>query len=186
MLQGNIEWQNTIGGSTIDEFYALEATYDGGFLLGGFSWSSISDDKTENSRGAADYWVLKIDSLGNILWQKTVGGNDGDELYAIDQTFDGGVILAGRSISPISGDKTENSIGVYDYWIVKLTDQYNSISGRAFGDLNSNLVQDLGEPDLTNLKITEQTTGRFSFSNQYGEYSLSTLDSGFVGSRSTK
>jgi hypothetical protein len=175
---GNIEWQNTIGGSTIDEFYALEATYDGGFLLGGFSWSSISDDKTENSRGAADYWVLKIDSLGNILWQKTVGGNDGDELYAIDQTFDGGVILAGRSISPISGDKTENSIGVYDYWIVKLTDQFNSISGRAFGDLNSNLVQDFGEPDLTNLKITEQTTGRFSFSNQYGEYSLSTLDSG--------
>ena len=56
----------------------------------------------------------------NILWENTVGGNNDDLLRSISHTLDGGSILGGYSHSDISGDKTENSLGLNDYWIVKL------------------------------------------------------------------
>ena len=123
---GNIEWQNTIGGNDNDDLIKVIETDDGGFLLGALSESNISVDKTENSKGGVDYWILKIDSVGNIIWQHTIGGAGDDELTTIIQTSDGGYFLGGRSESNISGDKTENSYGIYDYWVVK-TDSLGDI-----------------------------------------------------------
>src|SRR6185295_16949964 len=57
---------------------------------------------------------------GNIQWQNTIGGNYVDHLRSIQQTTDGGYIVGGHSQSNISGDKTENCIGGWDYWIIKL------------------------------------------------------------------
>ena len=175
---GNIQWQNTIGGSVNDALYSIQQTADGGYILGGYSWSNISGDKTENNIGNMDYWIVKTDSNGNIQWQNTIGGNGEDWLYSIQQTADGGYILGGFSQSNISGDKTENSMGVYDYWIVKLTDKYNSITGKCFIDANSNNVQDAGEQTVINKQVTEVNTGRFGFSGQNGQYSVVVLDSG--------
>jgi len=118
--QGNIEWQNTIGGSDDDMLYSIQQTADVGYILSGHSRSNISGDKTENCNGNMDYWIVKTDTAGNIQWQNTIGGNDWDELRSIKQTVDGGYILGGYSYSNISGDKTENSNGNDDYWIVKL------------------------------------------------------------------
>ncbi|HPE82124.1 MAG TPA: T9SS C-terminal target domain-containing protein, partial [Aequorivita sp.] len=67
----NILWQRTIGGSDWDEPSFINATNDGGFIVGGFSESNISGEKTENSRGGYDYWILKFDNSGNIQWQRT-------------------------------------------------------------------------------------------------------------------
>ncbi|MFI5172810.1 MAG: T9SS type A sorting domain-containing protein [Chitinophagales bacterium] len=118
---GNIQWQNTIGGNLDDLLYSIDQTSDGGYILGGYSWSNISGDKTENSWGGSkDYWVVKLDTTGNIQWQNTIGGDSEDELYSIQQTIDGGYILGGYSASGISGDKTENCWGSWDYWPVKL------------------------------------------------------------------
>jgi hypothetical protein len=117
---GNIQWQNTIGGNAIDLLYALQQTADGGYILGGYSNSNISGDKTENRQGSLDYWVVKLDASGNIQWQNTIGGNDDEDLRSLQQTADGGYILGGKSNSNISGDKTENSQGGWDYWVVKL------------------------------------------------------------------
>lgn len=117
---GNIQWDNTIGGSGGDELWSISQTVDDGYILGGFSNSNISGDKTENCIGGMDYWIVKTDSSGNIQWQNTIGGNDEDKLFSISQTNDGGFICGGYSLSNISGDKTENCIGGKDYWIVKI------------------------------------------------------------------
>ncbi|MFI5219820.1 MAG: T9SS type A sorting domain-containing protein [Bacteroidia bacterium] len=124
--QPAIQWQNTIGGSDWDELYSIQQTVDGGYILGGWSKSNISGDKTENCNGGWDYWIVKTNSLGNIQWQNTIGGNADDYLYSVYQTSDGGYILGGYSYSNISGDKTENNNGYQDYWIVK-TDSLGSI-----------------------------------------------------------
>jgi len=124
---GNIVWQNTIGGSQADALYCIQQTTDEGFILGGTSSSSISGDKTENSQGGTDYWIIKVDSFGDIIWQKIIGGSDYDDFIGIQQTIDGGYILGGNSMSNISGDKTENSNGLTDYWVVKL-DEMGEIS----------------------------------------------------------
>jgi hypothetical protein len=175
---GNIQWQNTIGGSNAEEKLSIKQINDGGYILGGTSWSNFSSDKSENSNGNYDNWIIKTDSLGNIQWQNTIGGIGQDFLHSIDLTSDGGCILGGFSESIISGDKTENSKGGYDYWVVKVTDKYNSISGELFIDFNSNGVLDSIEPPVSNQKIIEQNSGRFSFSNQDGKYSTAVLDTG--------
>ncbi len=63
---------------------------------------------------------MKLDGSGNILWQNTIGGNDYEILTSVVQTTDGGYLLGGSSDSDISGDKTEASQGLSDYWVVKL------------------------------------------------------------------
>ena len=175
---GNIQWQNTIGGYYTDELFAIQQTNDNGFILGGASESDISGDKTENSQGDYDCWAVKLDSIGNIQWQNTIGGNSDDRLYSVQQTNDGGYILGGWSYSDISGDKTENSQGDYDYWVVKLTDKFNLINGKIYIDANSNTIQDSNEINLPNRMITEQNTGRIAFSEQNGNYNVSVLDTG--------
>jgi hypothetical protein len=139
---GNIQWQNTIGGNDFDMLYSIHQTVDGGYILGGGSNSNISGDKTENCLGDGDYWIVKTDSSGNIEWQNTIGGNSIDQLSSVQQTADGGYILAGLSISNISGDKTENSIGDFDYWIIKTDSSGNiqwqrTIGGNDFDDPSS-------------------------------------------------
>lgn len=117
---GDIEWQHAIGGSGDDNLWSAEQTSDGGYIIGGYSNSGISGNKTEASIGLADYWVLKLDNNGTIEWQNTIGGSNTDYLIAVHQTADNGYILGGYSISTLSGDKTEATIGVYDFWVLKL------------------------------------------------------------------
>ncbi len=115
-----ILWQNTIGGSNWDILWASGQTPDGGYIVGGWSASNSSGDKTENSMGAADYWVIKLDQAGEIEWQNTIGGEGDDYLYTIALTHDGGYLLGGKSESNTSGDKTQDAIGSFDYWLVKI------------------------------------------------------------------
>ena len=142
---GTIQWQNTIGGSGIDALNSLQQTADGGYILGGTSSSNISGDKTENNVGVNDYWVVKLDDTEAIQWQKTIGGSGGDNLRSVKQTADGGYILGGESSSNTSGDKTENSWGNEDYWVVKLDAtgaiQWQNTIGGSGGDFLYSLQQ---------------------------------------------
>ena len=130
---GNKIWDKTIGGSSFDILYSLQQTADNGFILGGYSESNISGDKSENSKGGNDYWIVKLDVDGNIIWDKTIGGNNSDALYSVKQTIDNGYILGGYSQSDISGDKSENSKGDYDYWVVKLDPLGTKVWDRTIG-----------------------------------------------------
>lgn len=116
---GTILWQTTIGGSDFDFAATMELTKYGGCIIGGETWSGISGNKTEANKGGKDYWVVKLDSNGQIEWQKDYGGAGTDELNSI-LVLDDGYLLCGVSASNISGDKTENSKGGGDYWIIKI------------------------------------------------------------------
>lgn len=119
------QWDGTYGTSGSDVMAVVKQTYDGGFILGGSSSTGINQDKTDTSRGNMDYWIVKVDSVGNLLWDVTIGGSDYDGLSDIAVTNDHGYILGGSSRSGISGEKSDTSRGTAcalcnDYWIVKL------------------------------------------------------------------
>jgi opacity protein-like surface antigen len=141
---GDIEWQNDIGGSGDDFLYSIHQASDGGYILGGFSKSGISGDKTEPVMGAfadPDYWIIKLDPVGAIQWQNTIGGLASDEFTRIQTTPDGGCIVGGTSVSGISGDKTEACLGATDYWVLKLNaagsiEWQNTIGGSGADGLN--------------------------------------------------
>lgn len=141
-----IAWQNTIGGSGNDYFMDMKPTFDGGFILGGYSQSGMSGDKSENviGAGSSDYWIVKINSAGNVEWENTIGGNWDDNFESMTQTTDGGYLLGGWSNSGLSGDKSENAIvyAAYDYWVVKLSETgdviwENTIGGNVYDYLFS-------------------------------------------------
>lgn len=151
---GSTLWDKTIGGDRWDELSSIEQTNDGGYILGGYSYSNISGDKTEDSRGESDYWIIKLDAAGNMEWQKTIGGSQFDLLKKISQTSDNGYIVAGTSDSPISGEKTENTRGGIDYWILKLDSMGNiqwqkTLGGNSADDLADMIVTSEGGYLLT-------------------------------------
>ena len=112
-----IEWQRSLGGSSYDRAYSIYQTTDGGFIVAGESKSNDGD--VSGNHGDKDYWVVKLNSAGDIVWQRALGGNSDDIASSIRQTTDGGFIVAGRSSSN-DGDVSGNH-GLYDYWVVKLS-----------------------------------------------------------------
>ncbi|MDX1912916.1 MAG: T9SS type A sorting domain-containing protein [Saprospiraceae bacterium] len=113
---GNVQWQSALGGTDIDEAYSIQQTSDGGYIVAGNSQSDDGDVMAIH--GLYDCWVVKLDNSGNIQWQKALGGTGDDRASSIQQTADGGYVVAGVSFSN-DGDVTENH-GDGDYWIVKL------------------------------------------------------------------
>ncbi len=158
----NILWQRTIGGSGEDKLWSMVSTNDGGFIMGGEFNSNISGEKTENSKGGKDYWVIKLNNLGNIEWQKTIGGSGDDILWSIIQTIDGGYILGGYSDLNISGDKTENSRGGFDYWVLKLN-EFGSIDWqKTIGGDGIDRLRAIYETDTEDLMIGGESSSGIS------------------------
>lgn len=118
---GVVEWDNTIGGTSIDILNCVRGTPDGGYIAAGSSFSGIGGDKTEANLGERDYWVVRLDSNGNVLWDRTIGGDETDRLIDVTITPAGDYILAGHSFSDMSAFKSEDSLGENDYWVVKLS-----------------------------------------------------------------
>lgn len=139
---GNKIWDKTFGGTAPDNMKSIVPIFDGGFLLGGDSYSGASGDKTQLSQGSADYWIVRIDEFGNKIWDLRFGGADYDFLEKIIQTTDNGFLLTGYSSSGLEGDKTQTSRGENDCWIVKIDDNGNKIWDKRFGAINNDYLRD--------------------------------------------
>jgi len=117
---GAIDWQKCFGGSGSDWASSIQQTSDGGYIVAGGSESNDGDVTGHHgSSGTMDYWILKLNTRGSIEWQESLGGSNRDYATSIQQTSDGGYIVAGYSSSNNS-DVTGN-LGGSDSWIVKLT-----------------------------------------------------------------
>ena len=115
---GTKEWDKHFGGSKSDGLASLAETADSGYTLAGSSTSGIDGDKLGFSKGMADYWLVKINSTGQMQWNKGFGGLSNEYLRTLVIVLDG-YLLAGYSHSGLSGDKSQPSQGESDFWAVK-------------------------------------------------------------------
>ena len=115
-INGNMEWQKCYGGSSIDIARSINQTIDGGYIVAGCARSNDGD--ISGSHGGGDYWIVKIDETSNLEWQKCYGGSEADWAIGIEQTIDGGYIVAGSARSN-DGDVTGNN-GYADYWVIEI------------------------------------------------------------------
>jgi len=113
---GDFEWQKTLGGYLSEEAWDVQETSDGGFIVVG--WSNSKNGDVMGNHGTSDYWVIKLSQLGDLEWQKCLGGSKVDVADAVKQTPDGGFIVVGQSNS-IDGDVIADTVS-NDFWIVKL------------------------------------------------------------------
>ncbi|MHA1651797.1 MAG: hypothetical protein ACTSYB_16515, partial [Candidatus Helarchaeota archaeon] len=117
---GVIEWQKCLGGSNNDWVYSVQQTADGGYIVAGFTVSNDGDvSGNHDGEDFCDFWVVKLSSTGVIEWQKCLGGSNYERAYSVQQTADGGFIVAGETKSN-DGDVSGNH-GGYDFWVVKLS-----------------------------------------------------------------
>lgn len=116
---GTKQWDYAYGGTGDEYLAAVQQTTDGGFILGGSSYSGVSGEKSQPARGLVDYWIVKIDAAGTKQWDRTYGGTGEEYLASLQQTTDGGYVLAGTSNSGISGEKSQSSAGRLDFWVIK-------------------------------------------------------------------
>jgi hypothetical protein len=115
---GNIIWEKCFGGSASDEHgSAICKTNDGGVVMAGLC--TANNGQVTGWQGLQDIWVVKADSLGSFEWGKAIGGTQNDRAESIEQTPDGGFILAGGTVSN-DGDVSVN-LGSMDGWVVKLS-----------------------------------------------------------------
>lgn len=145
---GDLEWDKTFGGSSYDRANSIHQTNDGGYIAAGYTWSK--------GTGSDDAWILKLDSDGELVWDKTFGGDGTDEAFSIQQTTDGGYVAA--------GDTTSKGLGGTDAWILKL-------------DSDGNLEWDktLGLDDVDN------ADGGYDYSDYDYAYSVQqTTDGGYI------
>jgi len=113
---GNMEWNRTYGGPEFDGAYSLIVTSDGGFMMAGYK------DFQDNYVGA-NFWLIKTDAYGNMLWNKTYS-NEVDKAYCVIETTDGGFALAGST----------GFWSITDVWVVK-TDKYGNMEwNKTYGD----------------------------------------------------
>jgi len=116
--KGEIEWQRIFDGGSNDQATSIQQTTDGGYIVAGWTESFSS--------GGTDGYILKLNSNGGVEWQKTFGGKYNDEAYSIQQTTDGGYIVAGETYSFETG-------GYYDVYILKLNSKGEIEWQKTFG-----------------------------------------------------
>ena len=119
--RGNMSWSRTYGGVANDVAYSVEQTNDGGYLVAGWTDSY--------GPGGINAWMVKTDELGNVTWDRTYGGNEDDKASSVQQTSDGGYIIAGSTKS--------YGAGKWDLWLVKVDENGNEEWNRTFGGPDS-------------------------------------------------
>jgi hypothetical protein len=126
--QGNVQWQRTFGSSLFDWGHHVVQTSDGGYIVVGATSFGLG---FLGGGWAYDSWVLKLDSQGNIQWQKTYGGWSYDDAGRVQQTSDGGYILGGFTQS--------FGFGPQDMLIIKLDSQGNIQWAKTYGGMGYEL-----------------------------------------------
>ena len=185
---GNTQWSQIYGGRAQDGAYSVIQTRDGGYALAGYTDSF--------GAGNFDFWLIKTDSSGSMMWNQTYGGSGDDEAECVIQTTDGGYALAGFTNS--------TGAGSYDFWLVRTdsfgTSQWSQTYGGAYDEVANALVQtsdegyalggltgSYGAGDIDYWLVKTTSSGSTQWSQTYGgsnddeAYSLvQTTDGGYA------
>lgn len=137
---GNIIFDKTIGGNGDDYQSDMVSINTNELILCSSSTSNISLDKTENSYGESDIWLVKIDTNANVIQDKTIGGSSSELETTISKMNNGHFLVKCQSYSNSSGLKTENNFGLEDSWILEVDQNFNVIRQKTIGSNNSDLI----------------------------------------------
>lgn len=163
--QGNLMWRRYYGGSNNDRAYAICSSPDGGAVLAGFTESDDFDISA--SSGSYDFWVLKINAVGDLVWERTFGGSGIDIAYDLEALPGGGYLVAGQSISR-DGDRSD-ARGGSDAWLIKISEQGVLLWEKSYGTEGFDLVYDVAPAGETGFLLCgssrnlEENTGSSNF-----------------------
>jgi len=147
---GNIDWQKSVGGSSYESAESIQQTSDGGYIV--FGSTDSSDGDVTGNHGNVDFWVVKLDDTGSLVWEKALGGSGSEFVFgrrSLTETSDGAFIVTGASDSN-DGDRTgacgdQTFPSGLDFWTVKLGTTGDIIWQLSLGGTNTDQAKAVAE-----------------------------------------
>lgn len=140
---GSLLWEKTFGGSADDAPLRILGTTGGSYYIVGGSWSSDGDISNDPYLDSGDYWIIKIDSIGGIIWNRIIGGPGYDVPTNATTSTDGGIVCFG--IAKALGGNVSNYFGHEDMWMIKLNSNgdivWDFTIGTSFIDIGNAILQ---------------------------------------------
>lgn len=166
---GSVLWQKNMGGTKLEVLTGLTLTHDGGYLMSGITESTDFD--VQGNHGLQDIWLVKLDSDGNLVWRKTLGGSQYETVYGISATTDHGFILAGGTNS------NDGDVGPFgfdplyaDCWFVKIDAageiEWQKRYGSSGAESGASIAQ---TPDGGYIALATSDTGNGDVPDNYGQ-----------------
>lgn len=175
---GNTIWQKFYGGTGNDEALNIIAANGGGYLVTGTA--DASDGNVTGVHNVAtfktDAWLVRLNEAGDLLWQKTIGGNDHEKALSAIQLPNNDFIVAGQAASYNNGD-VYNSKGSVDGLLFKIGAS-NYIRGYLFADLNGNGLKEFTEPYFNEGAVESEKNGDLRSSDVSGGFYANSTDTG--------
>jgi hypothetical protein len=122
---GNMEWNQTYGGTRSETAFSLIETSDGGYAIGGYTYSVDTE--------SPDFWLIKTDAYGNMEWNQTYGGSEEEIAFSLVETSDGGFALAGKKFDYIRVEENDSLTFKGDFWLVKTDFNGNMLWNKTYG-----------------------------------------------------
>jgi len=126
ILTGQTTFQRTYGGPATDEGCCVQQTTDGGYVIAGGTHSY--------GAGSCDVYLVKTDARGDVVWTRTYGDAASDEGFSVQQTVDGGYIIAGYTQS--------GGVGLEDFYLIRTNANGDTLWTRTFGGVYDQDVAD--------------------------------------------
>ncbi len=156
---GTVVWDKTFGGSRDDRAHSIVQMSDGGLAIAGETWSK--------GAGWSDFWVLRLDALGTVVWDKTFGGSKLDVAHSIVQTSDGGLAVAGYTRSKGAGRS--------DFWVLKLDASGTMVWDKIFGGRDWDVAKSIVQTSDGGLAVAGYTSSKGAGSYDFWVLKLSAL-----------
>jgi uncharacterized repeat protein (TIGR01451 family) len=155
-LQGILQWRKLLGGTGVETPVNYYYNSDGSLMI--LSTSTSNDGDVTGNHGLKDIWIVKLDALGSLVWQKSFGGSNNENAGNIIKTTDGNYVVSGTSSSN-NGDLTANA-GDQDVWMFKIDDSGIIQWQNSFGGS--------GREVSNNIKAIEGSDGSIYFLTETG------------------
>ena len=150
-INGDTLWTRTYGGNSNDGARDVQQTTDSGYIIAGGTMSY--------GAGSNDFWLIKTDENGNEVWNQTFGGSESDRAYSVQQTSEGGYIVAGYTFS--FGE------GSCDFWLIKTDTLGNQEWEQTYGGINNDSARDVQQTSDGGYILTGNTSSYGAGSNDF-------------------
>ena len=170
--KGQIVWTKTYGGSDDDVGNDVIEFSDGSFYIIGYSKSNDGDASI--NKGQHDNWLIKTDSFGKLLWEKSYGFLGHDHAYNIIKTSDGGLFFNGfLDITASEGQGGSARHGVGEFWCHKVNIDGDIVWRKYFGGTNNDRSYDAIETEDGGFILVGTSESQdVEISNPYGSYDM--------------
>ena len=170
---GTILWSHSYGGSDPDSPFSM-IPYQGNYLIAGSTTSSdgdvsVSYDVLQNGLpyGGGDGWLLMVSPAGELLWDNSVGGSDGDVLYALAPT-DNGFVATGISLS--ADHFVPGNVAYQDIWTVRFDSKSTLLAGTLYVDADNDTIISVADPRIGGRLVELSSSNELALSQPNGRY----------------